>query len=157
MATEKWIGGSGQGLTYGDAFATANLNSLGSGNAIAGTTIDNSTALDQFADISFNLGSAAFVAPNYIAVYLYPLNKDASTFGDGAVGTASPGSAVTPASTYYVGTIVIVAATQVQEGTLRGIVLPPGQFKFVLWNQGGVAWNASGNTCQYRTYNRAVN
>jgi hypothetical protein len=154
MATEKWIGGSGVGLTWTDAFSTATLNSIASGNAIlSNLQIDNSTALDIFADVSIALGSAAFVAPNYIGIYLYPLNKDDTTYGDGGFGSSAAGP---PASTYWVGNIIIVAATQAQEGTTRGIILPPGKFKFVLYNQGGVALASSGNTCQYRTYNRSI-
>ena len=155
MATEKWTAGAGQGLTWGDAFSTATLNSIANGNAIlSDVSITNGTALDLFADISIVLGSAAFAAPNYVGVFVYPLNKDGSTYGDGRFGTAAAGP---PPSTYFAGSIGLVAATQAQEGTLRGILLPPGTFKFVLYNQGGVTWaGSSGNTCQYRTYNRSV-
>lgn len=155
MATEKWIAGSGVGLTWTDAFSTATLNSIASGNAIlSDLQIDNSTALDVFCDVSIALGSAAFVAPNFIGVYLYPLNKDGTTYGDGRFGTSAAGP---PSAPYMVGTIGLVAATQAQEGILRGIVMPAGKFKFVLHNQGGVTLaGASGNTCQYRTYNRSV-
>jgi hypothetical protein len=54
------------------------------------------------------------------------------------------------------GSIGLVAATQAQEGTLTGVVIPPGKFKVVLYNQGGVALAASANTVAYRTYNRQV-
>ena len=146
MATEKWVGGSGVGLTYTDAFSTATLNSIASGNAIlSDLQIDNSTALDMFADVSIVLGSAVFIAPNYIGVYLYPLNKDGTTYGDGRFGSSAAGP---PASGLYVGTINLVVGTQAQEGTLCRVILPPGKFKFVLYNQGG-ALAASGNTCQY--------
>ena len=154
MATEKWIGGSGQGLTWGNAFSAATLNSIASGNAIlSDIVIANGTPLDIFADLSLNLASAAFVAPNFVGVYLYPLN-DGSAYGDGRFGTSAAGP---PPSTYSVGSIGLVAATQAQTGQLLRIVLPPGSFKFVLYNQGGVAWaGAAGNTCLYRTYNRSV-
>lgn len=154
MATERWIGGNLQGLTWGDAFSTATLNSIAAGNAIlSDLSLVNGTTLDIFADVSIALASAAFVAPNYIGIYLYPLNKDGSTYGDGRFGTSAAGP---PPSNYYVGSIGIVAATQAQEGSLSRIILPPGTFKFVLYNQGGVALAASSNTCQYRTYNRQV-
>lgn len=154
MATEKWITGTGQGLTWGDAFSTATLNSIAAGNAIlSDISIANGTALDVFADVSIALGSVAFVAPNYIGIYIYPLNKDGTTYGDGRFGSAAAGP---PDGAYYAGRIPLVAATQAQEGTARGLVLPPGTFKFVLYNGGGVALAGSGNTCQYRTYNRAV-
>jgi len=154
MATEKWVAGSGVGLTWTDAFATATLNSIASGNAIlSGVSVTNGTALDIFADISIALASAAFVAPNYIGIYLYPLNKDGSTYGDGRFASSAAGP---PPANYGVGNIGIVAATQAQVGSLSRIILPPGTFSFVLYNGGGVAFAASGNTCQYRSYNRAV-
>src|ERR1035437_9115436 len=149
MATQKWIAGSGQGLTYGDAFSTATLNSIASTNAIlSDLQINNTTALDVYADVSILLASAGFPgAGACIGISLYPLNKDASTYGDGQYGTSAAGPAA-----YIVGTIPLVAATQAQEGSLLGIVIPPGKFKFVLTNNGGVAFASSGNTCQYRTY-----
>jgi len=154
MSTEKWIGGSGQGLTWGNAFTGSTLNSIASGNAIiSDIQIDNSSALDIFADVSINLASVAVVAPNYVGVYLYPLNADGTTYGDGRFGSSATGP---PASLYWVGNIIVVAGTSVQEGTTPRIILPPGKFKFLLYNQCGVAFASAGNTCQYRTYNRQV-
>ena len=154
MATEKWIGGSGQGLTWGNAFTGSTLNSIASGNAIiSDLQIDNSSALDVYSDFSMNLASLAVVAPNYIGVYLYPLNADGTTYGDGRFGSSASGP---PASSYWVGNIIIPTGTAANEGTVRGIVIPPGKFKFLVYNQAGVAFNASGNTAQYRTYNRQV-
>jgi hypothetical protein len=153
MATEKWIAGSGVGFTWTSLDTTA-LNSLANNNALlSGTVITNQTALDIFADLSLALASAAFVAPNFIGFYLYPLNDDGSTYGDGRFGTAAAGPA---GSNYYIGSINLVAATQAQVGTLTGIIMPPGSFKFVIYNAGGVNWAASGNTLKYRTYNRSV-
>lgn len=153
MSTEKWIAGSGQGLTWGSLMSTE-LNSIASGNAIlGGTSVSNGTALDIFADFSLVLASAAFVAPNYIGLYLYALNDDGSTYGDGRFGSSAAGP---PPSNYFVGSIGLVAATQAQSGTLLGVVIPPGTWKPVLYNQGGVALASSGNTLKYRTYNRAI-
>lgn len=153
MATEKWTGGSGVGFTW-TSLMTTELNSLASTNALlGGTAVSNQTALDIFCDFSIVLGSAAFVAPNFIGVFLYPLNDDGSTYGDGRFGTAAAGP---PPLNYGVGSIGLVAATQAQTGTLTRIIMPPGTWKPVLWNQGGVALNASGNTLKYRTYNRAI-
>lgn len=153
MSTEKWIAGSGQGLTWG-SLMTTELNSIASGNAILGTTaVTNGTALDLFADFSLVLASAAFVAPNFVGVYLYPLGDDGATYGDGRFGSSAAGP---PPSTYSVGSIVIVAATQAQNGVLTRVILPPGTWKPVLYNQGGVALAGSGNTLKYRTYNRSI-
>lgn len=154
MATEKWIAGSGQGLTWGDAFSTATLNSISNSNAIlSDVTISNGTPLDVFADVSIALASTNYVSPNFIGVYLYPLNKDGTTYGDGRFASQAAGP---PPNNYSVGSIGCVAATQAQEGSLSRVVLPPGTFKFVLFNQMGIALPATGNTCQYRTYNRSI-
>lgn len=154
MATEKWIAGSGAGLTWADAITGSVLNSIANGNAIlSDVAIANGTPLDVFADVSIALASAAFAAPNYLGIYLYPLNKDGSTYGDGRFGSSATGQ---PTANYWVGNIGLIAATQAQTGSLSRIILPPGTFKFVIYNSGGVALASSGNTCQYRTYNRSV-
>ena len=153
----KWIGGSGAGLTtWADAFTSTTLNSLGAGNAIiSDLLISNNTPLDMFADISISLGSAAFVAPAQVALYIYPLNRDGTTFGDGryfpsGVPTAAAGP---PAFHNYACTIQLVAATQAQVGTFTGLQLPPRPFRFVMYNPNTVGFAASGNSCQYQTYN----
>jgi hypothetical protein len=150
----SWVAGLGVGLTWTDAFSTATLNSIASTNAIlSDLQIDNSTALDMFMDVSIALASAAFTGAGVnISLHLYPLNKDATTYGDGKFGSSAAG----PPSGYCVATIPLVAATQAQEGTALQIAIPPGKFKLVLTNNGGVALAASGNTCQYRTYNIAM-
>ena len=160
MATEKWIAGSGVGLTWTDAFSTATLNSLTSANAIiSDLQIDNSAALDIFCDVSFGLASLTPTGVPYLSLFWYPLNRDGTTYGDGRFGTAA---AAIPSSNYFVGYANLVASVGAQEGffSLPGmrtpIVLPPGKGKFVLYNGAGVNLAASGNTVQYRTFNRQV-
>jgi hypothetical protein len=153
MALERWIAGQySPSLAWSDAFTTASLNALANGNAILGTTtVANDIFGDMFADLSINLGSAVFAAPAYVGVYLYPANTYNGTFGDGRFSAAAAGP---PPSCYWVGDISLVAASQTQKGTLSRIPLPPGPFRFVLYNQGGVTWAGSNlNSCQIRTYN----
>lgn len=156
MATEKWIAGSGVGFTWTDAFSAATLNSIVNGNAIlSDLAISNQTPLDIFADLSIALGSITKAAPNYLGIYLYPLNKDGSTYGDGRFGSSAAGP---PPSAYAKGIIQLGATgAGASSGILTGILLPPGTFKFLIYNQAGATLaGASGNTAQYRTYNRAV-
>ena len=153
MAIEKWVAGT-VGLTWTDCIATATLNSIASGNAIlSGSNLDNSANLDMFCDVSIALGSITTVAPSFLGIYLYPLNKDGTTYGDGKFASSAVGP---PANPYWVGNILVPVGTGAAEGTLRGIIMPPGKFNFVFYNQLGVAMAASGNTAQYRTYNRSV-
>ena len=152
MATEKWIAGSGVGLTWANAYTTQ-PGAIVNGNAIqSDLTIDNSTALDVFADFSMQLGSITPVAPNYVGVYLSPLNQDGTVFGDNRFASSAAGP---PASSYWVGNIIVTGSAAIQYGMVRGIILPPGQFKFLIYNQLGVTMNAT-NTAKYRTYNRQV-
>lgn len=155
MAVQRWIGGT-VGLTYASAGFSTELNSLANGNAvIAATQIDNSANLDVFADVSISLGSVTTGSGTpFIGLYLYPLNQDGSTYGDGNFGSAAAGP---PPSAYYAGAIPCqVSATGVIVGMVRGIILPPGKFKFLLFNQAGVALASSANTVNWRTYDFQV-
>ena len=155
MATEKWISGSGVGLTWTAAFSTE-INSIVNTNAIlSSVSIANGTPLDIFADISIALGSITSGAgAPYIGFYLYPLNQDGSTYGDGRFGSSAAGP---PLSQYFVGAVPLIpSVTQAQEGAVTGIIMPPGTFKFVAYNLSGATLAASSNTFSYRTYNRSV-
>lgn len=157
MATERWIAGSGVGLTWTNAITATNLNALANGNALASdVVIANATPLDVFADLSLGFTSMTPLAPAYMGIYLYPLNKDGTSYGDSRFGTAAAGP---PPSNYYVGAIGLgaVSVAAAQTGMLSRIVLPPGSFKFVFYNQSGASLPGSGgSTFQYRTYNRQI-
>lgn len=148
---ERWKAGAGVGFTWTDATTTASLNSLANGSCLLGTvSIANQTALDKYMDVDVVLASAAFTGAGInISVHLYPLSSDASTYGDGKFGSAAAGPCAYPP----VAVIPLVAATQAQTGQVTGIVIPPGTYRLVICNNGGVALAASGNTLKYRTYN----
>jgi len=156
VAVEKWIAGSGAGLTWTAAYTAAStFNTIANGNAIiSDLQLDNSTALDIFADFAFVGGSITTVAPNFIGVYLYPLNSDASTYGDSRFGSSAAGP---PPGVYWVGNIGLPVGTQALTGMVSRIIIPPGKFKFLIYNQAGASLAGSGaNTILYRTYNRSV-
>lgn len=154
-ASQRWIGGKGQGLTWGNAFSTADLSAIVSGNAIISTiAIDNSTTLDVLCDISVSLGTLTSTsgAP-YIGFYLYPLLANGTTYGDNRFGTSTTGP---PPSQYFVGASPVIASTSSPMfGIVRGISLPPGGFKFVAYNLTGGTLSST-NTVQFRTYNLSL-
>jgi hypothetical protein len=157
MATEKWVTGSGVGLTWSAAFGT-NVGAVVNGNSVMSTvSIANGTALDMFADLSVVSATTINpVAPAYLGVYLYPLAHDGAIYGGGQPSTAS--ATVVPPANYYVGSISAAttgSGAPVVAGTITGIVIPPGSFSFVIYNQMG-ATLATTVAVQYRTYNRAV-
>lgn len=149
MAVEKWASNPGWSSNM-----TTELNSIANGNAIASATaIDNSSSLNLFMDIAIALGSITPVVPNFLGLYIYPLNQDGSTYGDGRFGSAAAGP---PGSNYYAGFISLVRAAQAQKGVCNRIIVPPGLFKIVVQNNAGVSLAASSNTLYYRLYDRAI-
>lgn len=157
MATERWIGGSGQGLTFGACFSTE-INSLAQGSAyLSAVSINNATTLDIFADISFQSGAAmtAANATGFLGFYLYPVGANSTTYGDGAFASGGAGP---PPGQYWIGNIGftgVSSGTTIVYGVLPRVILPPGQFAFVLWNQTGGTLPTN-NVCDYRTYNRSI-
>lgn len=134
------------------------LNSLASGNAILGSTaINNATNLDLWIEFSWTSGGSIITTGSpFVAVYLYPLNGDTSTYGDGRFGSAAAGP---PPSNYYRGFCGLPAATGTATGTF-GIPflgtfsqLPLGTWKPVFYSLAGVGLSASGNILYYRTVN----
>lgn len=156
---EKWIAGSGAGLTWTDAFASNDLNALvGPQSVLSTIQIDNSVALDMFADLSVRVGSTTSAGSfdNIVPLqfYLYPLNKDGTTYGDGRFTVAASGI---PPVQYWIGSISITNGASEKWGVIRQIRLPPAKFKFLCqipFNKYGIQ-GSNQNTVQYRTYNRS--
>jgi hypothetical protein len=157
MATEKWIAGSGVGFTWTACFAAADTQSLANGSSVLSNQgdITNQTALDIFADLSFNMPSVTTVAPNKLDFFIYPLNQDGSTYGDNQL-TVGLQAAVTPSPSLWCGTFILPVGTQALDGIITRIIIPPGTFRFAMQNNAGVTMSASAPNIKYRTYNRSV-
>lgn len=159
MATEKLIAGAQPNFT---SLMTIELNALASGSAIQGaTTIANNTNLDLAIEFSWTTGGS--VTPTgtpFVAIYLYPLNGDGTTYGDGRFASVT---AAQPPSNYYRGYSGHPATAGIQVGSfaipgtsLFQIPLPRGTFIPVFYNSLGVGLSATGNILYYRTTNRQV-
>lgn len=158
-----WTPGNGQGLTWGTAINGSDLASLASGSTVLSSVADiaNGTNLDQFADISVELtiSSATPSAGACLELYLAALLGDGSTYGSGEM---SSGGVITRAPALMpVGTIPLQSsvATTLLAGFIQGIVLPPGSFRFALYNGSGITLSstAGNNAVKYRTYNQNLN
>jgi hypothetical protein len=160
LATEKWIAGSGQGLTWGGLFGTEINTTIANGNAIkSSVAVTNGTALDIFMDISYLAGgTATTAAPNYLGFYLLPLGQDGSTYGDGNWASSTAVSVTNPLpGQNWVGNMTFFAAASTTiAGVITRIILPPGSFKALLYNGSGASLFNGTNTCKYRTYNRSI-
>jgi hypothetical protein len=141
------------------SFTAGDLNSLATGScALSTAAITNGTALDLYADVSFivTVGGTTTTS-SYMTLYLLPLQQDGSTYGDGTASGSTPPVAVP----YLISTCMVksgVTSGSTISGMFRGLVLPPGDFKFVLCNQLGVALNATASlTMKYRSFNENLN
>ncbi len=147
-ATAKWTAYN----TADIAVAGASMNALASGSYALGAAIDNTAASFGYlyGDLELVLSSAvtASAGSPYIAIYLLP-TMDGSNYPNPPGATAG----ATPAS-YFVGTILANASAAFTVGQLRGIVLPPQNFKIEIQNVLGVSLPAtSTSTCKLYRYN----
>ena|SRR5215472_14089409 len=160
-----WVGGRGQGLTFGTLINSGDMTSLGTSSGsnytVLGTpTVANGgTTLDMYMDISAAVTASSSVTPAAganLAFYIYALNQDGTHYGDNQLVTATQAS-VTP-SFSAAGTIPVpTAASTTYYGTLTGVIIPPGSFKVAITNNSGAAFTAGTQTVSYRTYNINLN
>lgn len=113
MPTIKLVAGATSTFT---SLMSTDLNTLVTGNAVLGSnSVANATNHDIYAEFSFTTGGS--ITPTgspFVALYLYPLNGDTTTYGDGRFGTSAAGP---PPSSYLRGVAGIPAAAGTQTGT----------------------------------------
>lgn len=156
-----WTAGNGVGLTWATAINSADLASMVNGNAVLSTVADiaNGTALDQFMDISVRcaIASNTIAAGANLALWLYLLLDDGSTYGDGQF-VAGTQKTATPTFAPCASIALVAAASQtILAGYATGVLLPPGSFRLVLQNNSGFTLTSGTQTVRYRTYNIALN
>lgn len=155
-----WTAGNGQGLTWGLALNTADLATMPTGSTVVSSIADiaNGTNLDQFADISFSMAiaSSTIAAGANMAFWIFILNEDGSTYGDGQF-TNGAQAAKTPTFPPCAVFPLVAAATQTtMVGGVTGIILPPGSFRFACQNNSGFTLSGT-QTIKFRTYNQNLN
>lgn len=152
--TEKWVAGVVNSLT---PLCSTEINSLVSLNAIQCTVVvPNSTNKDLYLFVSVSLGSVASgSASPYAGIYIYYLNQDGSTYGDGLYsGTAAAG----PPASNYMG--CSIPAPPGVTATINGscyIAIEPRDFVIVFYNNLLVNMASGSNTVKYLTFNRQAN
>jgi hypothetical protein len=158
-----WVAGNGAGFTWTTAINGSDLASLANGSTVLSSLADiaNQTQLDLYADVSVRMTVASATPPAgaFLALYLAALLDDAATFGDGSL---TSGATITRAPPYApVGVVALesAAATTLLAGFVQGVLIPPGSFRFALYNNSGAALSATAANCvvKYRTYNLNLN
>lgn len=132
------------GVAY-TSLITTGLNSLADGSSTsASAAVDNTAALNLYADFGLMLGSVNPSGAPYLELRLLELNGDGSTYDDNAAGAC-------------VGTFIVTTGSSAKVATLRRVLLTLGQFKAIVVNRTGVTLAASANTLYYRTYSEQNN
>jgi hypothetical protein len=155
--TEKWVAGAVSSWT---PLCGTEVNSLASSSSASNavqcsTIVGNATNLDLYMKVSVSLGSVASGAGSpYVGIYIYPLNQDGTTYGDGAFAT----TAVGPPATNYMGCSIPAPASvtaAITGSCYTGI--PPTNFKVVFFNNLLVNMASGSNVVDYQTFNRQAN
>jgi len=135
-----------------ETIMTTELDGLADeGNAISSAiSNDAATELDLFADFELYVATqaAARSAGAHVAMYIL-IELDGTNYTYGDATTDPPASA-------FVGSFPLDASANPRYVHLRGVRLPPTDFKVLLINKTGQALAASGNTLKMARYNIQV-
>lgn len=155
-----WTSGNGQGLTWGTLINSADMASMTNAQTVVSSVADiaNGTNLDMFMDISISLAisSSSVVAGANLAFWIYDLNQDGSTYGDGQF-TNGTAASKTPAFAPIAAIALPTATLTTLLGYVNGIVIPPGSFRVAIQNNSGFTLTSGAQTVKYRTYNLNLN
>lgn len=157
-----WATGRGQGIvSWGTLINTADMASMTNGQTVLSSVADiaNGTNLDQFMDISYllTIASSTIAAGANFAFWPYYLNQDGTHYGDNQFTAGTPASLTPAVPGVSSHAIPAVAGTTTMYGTITGIVLRPGAFRFAMQNNCGFALTAGTQTVKYETYNQDLN
>lgn len=160
-ARTAWVAGNGVGFTWTTLINSADLASMPTGDTVLSSVTDilNQANLDMFMDISAELviSSSTIAAGANLAFFLYPLNEDGTTYGDGQLASGTQ-AAVTPAfPPCAVMPLVALASQTSLKGFSQQIIIPPGAFRVAMQNNSGFTLTSGTQTVKYRTYNLNLN
>lgn len=125
---------------------TTELNSLANAaRSAVGTEIDNGTNLDQYGKVEIVLGSLASVAGGTLTLYMVTA-PGGTNYEDGSA-TVDPGAHT------IVAVMGVNAATAAKRIMSPVFPMQPGKSKFILRQDLGVAFAATGNTVTLYTSN----
>lgn len=126
------------------------LNSLADGSRTnAGTEVDNSTNLDQYGKLEINVTFGSNPDAGATVQLHMVTAPDGTNYEDGS-SSADPGSHT------LVDVIPVKASTSAQRLMSRLIPLQPAKTKFILYNDTGQAFPASGSTVELFTNNLEI-
>ena len=127
---------------------TTELNGLADGSNKLSAALSNDAAGELFLYADFEITLATTSSrPTNARVDMYILIElDGSTYTYGS-------DSVNPADNMWVGSFIVDSGTLARVTHIRGIQLPPTDFKILLQNNLGVAMASSGNILKWTKYN----
>lgn len=133
-------------VAQGNVLSTE-LNSLGNGSRTnAGTAFDNSASLHQYACLELNVQFGSNPSSGATVDVFMIMAPDGTNYGDGS-------SSVSPGTQHLIAVIQVNANTNAQRLHSRMFTLPPCKVKFLLNNNTGQSFPASGSTLKLFTAN----
>ncbi len=157
----SWVAGAGVGLSWTTLINSADMLPLTNGQSVLSTsTAGNATSLDMFMDISVNtvIASSATSSGANLAFWIYPLQQDGTTLGDGKLTAGTAASLTPPWAPAAVIPLNVGAAQTNLIGQADGIIIPPGTFAVTIQNNSGYSFTSGATqTVKYRTYNINLN
>ena len=112
----------------------------------SGTEVDNSTNLDTYGMLEFNVNAtAAFAAGAYVAIYILSA-PDGTNYSEGS-------ASVTPGADTWLLNIPIRATADAILKVTKVFPLPPTKIKFILENQAGLVFPTAGSTLELFSMN----
>lgn len=139
----KLAAGTLYGLTFTNCgFTLTDFNSRANNGFVLGTTTQtNATSLDLEAIVSFEFKvGGTSIAGACVLIFLMPLNRDGSTFGDAtATGSALPNGYLWDVVPVPVG----ITSGNLVRGTSRARRLPFRDFRWGIGNGTGVALHST--------------
>jgi hypothetical protein len=156
-----WTAGNGVGLTWTTAINSADMASMATANTVVSSVADiaNGTNLDMFMDLSASLviSSSTIVAGANLAFWIYALNQDGTTYGDGQFTNGTAASKTPTFAPCAVMPLVAAASQTALLGFAQQIIIPPGSFRIAIQNNSGFTLTSGTQTVKYRTYNINLN
>jgi hypothetical protein len=143
----KWKAGANPAGTPLTVFSGAAVNGLTNGSmSAASAEIDNSAALELFADLGLHLDSMTTTAGARIDIYILQAL-------DGTNYPAVTAAVLRGQPSMLLCSIGLYVGTNAQDPTMRNLLLPPTKFKLVLDNQSGATLPAANTLLELITYN----
>lgn len=160
-ARTAWTAGNGVGLTWTTLINSADLASMPTGDTVLSSVADianGGTNLDMFMDISaiLAISSSAVAAGANLAFWLYGLQEDGTTYGDGQLASGTQ-AAVTPSFAPCAVMPLPTATITKLAGFSQQIIIPPGSFRVAMQNNSGFTLTSGTQAVKYRTYNLNLN